>query len=888
MNIRGGLPASWRNGFRAVLAVLMFSSASSAIAAVSLTSVSPPSGPSAGGAPVTLTGSGFVQGATTVTFGGALAANVVVIDPSHLTAITPPQAVGPSTVTVAVPGDATSVAAAYTFVGVPTVSGVSPASGPATGGTVVTITGTNFVDVTGVSFGATPGTNVIVNNGASLTVTSPPGSGTVDITVTSAGGTSAANGNDRFTYTAVAPTLAINTTALAAGTVGQPYNQPLSVSGGTAPYNYAITGLPSGLGISNGAIAGTPTQAGGPYNITITVTDSSTGPGAPFSTTKALPLTINPAISNQVPSAPAVQAQTSSSTPVTIHATANAVGGPFTRVAISTSPSSGTAVVNGEDIVYTPAATTNGNVSFAYTLTNAFGTSAPIAVTVTVAAVPVAASNLQATVDANGTTDIDITGGAIGGPFTAANIVSVSPANAGTVTLIATPASAGATGNRYSLRFASAAAFAGTAIVTYTLSNANATSAPATARVTVAPRKDPSTDPDVSGLIGAQVEAARRFATTQIGNYNSRLEALHGTGRAPSSNGLNVILPNAQRKRDASRCDDVVGISERDACLRGDASPTALSKARSLDVRDKSVGTSGIGTGDGSAPNLPGVGTNEDRRFAFWTAGTVDFGFANTSAQRSGFRFTTGGVTLGADYRFSDQFSLGAGVGYGHDSTDIGSSGTRSTGDSYSGALYASFRPTPTLFVDAVAGFGTLSFDSRRWVIDANDYATGKRNGQQFFGSLSAGYEYRSDDWLFSPYGRLSASRSTLDQYSESGAGLNALTYFKQNVNTLSGALGVRAGFAKATPIGTFSPYIRVELQHDFNGQSLAGLAYADLASSGPVYFVPGSPYGSDRVQIGVGTKLRTRTLVFGLDYSATTGMGGLQQGVRLTMTAPF
>ncbi|AKM33291.3 hypothetical protein AB870_24115 (plasmid) [Pandoraea faecigallinarum] len=65
------------------------------------------------------------------------------------------------------------------------------------------------------------------------------------------------------------------------------------------------------------------------------------------------------------------------------------------------------AVENGEDIVYTPAATTNADVSFAYTLTNAFGTSTPIAVTVTVAAVPVPASNLQATVDANGTTDID-------------------------------------------------------------------------------------------------------------------------------------------------------------------------------------------------------------------------------------------------------------------------------------------------------------------------------------------------------------------------------------------------------------------------------------------------------------------------------------------------
>jgi len=686
---------------------------------------------------------------------------------------------------------------------------------------------------------------------------------------------------------------------------GQAYNQTFTATGGVAPYRYTVTtgALPVGLALDpvSGVLSGTATSTG-TSTFTVTVKDSSTGPGTPLSALQSY----NVNITGQVASAPAVQTQTLSSAPVTFRATANAVGGPFTRIAIATPPASGTAVVNGEDIVYTPTPSTSGDVTFAYTLTNAIGTSAPIPVTVSVRAVPVTAAPQETSVAANGTADFDITTGATGGPFTGANVVSISPANAGTATIISTSASpvaagvaraAVATGNTYTLRFVPAAAFAGVAVITYTVSNANATSAPGTAKVTVAPRKDPTTDPDVTGLIGAQVEAARRFATTQIGNYNQRLEMLHGKGRAPSSNGLNVVLPSADRgnSRDPARCQDVVGITDRDACLRGEVSPTAMNKAKSLDVRDKSdknasasgtSGTSGVATGDG--PDLPGEGENGDQRFAYWTAGTVDFGFANTAAQRSGFKFTTGGVTMGADYRFSDQFSLGAGVGYGHDSTDIGSSGTRSTGDSYSGALYASYRPIPVLFVDAVAGYGTLSFDSRRWVIDANDFARGKRNGQQFFGSLSAGYEYRTDDWLFSPYGRLTASRSTLDQYSETGAGLNALTYFKQNVNTLSGTLGVRAGFAKATRIGTFSPYIRVELQHDFNGQSLAGLAYADIASSGPVYFVPGSPYGSDRVQVGAGTKLRTGTLVFGLDYSVTTGMGGLQQGFRLTFTAPF
>lgn len=288
---------------------------------------------------------------------------------------------------------------------------------------------------------------------------------------------------------------------------------------------------------------------------------------------------------------------------------------------------------------------------------------------------------------------------------------------------------------------------------------------------------------------------------------------------------------------------------------------------------------------------MPGADATADAGqpdLAFWTAGTLDFGFANTSAQRSGFRFTTGGITAGADYRVSDRLSVGAGFGYGRDSTDIGNAGTKSTGDSYSVALYGSYRPLPTLFVDGVAGFGTLSFDSRRWVSDANDYAMGSRNGHQVFASVSAGYEHRDSVWLFSPYGRLSVSESTLDPFSETSAGLNALTYFQQTVTTVSGTLGLRTEYTQKTRWGTFLPYARVEYQHDFNGQSNAGLAYADLASAGPAYYVMGSPYGRDRMQVGLGTKFRTGPLTFGLDYSVMVGMGGLQQGVRLTFAAPF
>jgi hypothetical protein len=151
------------------------------------TSVSPNSGPVAGGTVVSITGTGFTNGAT-VTFGGTAASAVNVVGSTTITATTPAHASGQVNVVVRNPNTQSSTlpnAFTYAAAPAPTVSTVSPTSGTAAGGTPVTISGTNYVSGATVTFGGTTATGVIVNSSSSISATTPAhAAGAVNVVVT--------------------------------------------------------------------------------------------------------------------------------------------------------------------------------------------------------------------------------------------------------------------------------------------------------------------------------------------------------------------------------------------------------------------------------------------------------------------------------------------------------------------------------------------------------------------------------------------------------------------------------------------------------------------------------------------------------------------------------
>ena len=243
-----------------------------------VTALSPSAGAAAGGELVTITGANFTSGAT-VKFGTTAvpAADVTYMGATELRAYAPAGTLN-TTVQVSVTtteGTSADTSADDYAYGKPVVSSISPVTGPAAGGTTVTINGTGFTADVTVKFGLTTVTaaNLTVNSPTEITAKTPAGTaGTkVQVSVTNDEGTSPDTINDNFTYAGTGPSISSLTPS--AGNAGggdevviQGTNFPTDENARLAVYFGTVKVDSSDITLNSATrmtIAGAPAQAAG-------------------------------------------------------------------------------------------------------------------------------------------------------------------------------------------------------------------------------------------------------------------------------------------------------------------------------------------------------------------------------------------------------------------------------------------------------------------------------------------------------------------------------------------------------------------------------------------------------------------------------------------------
>ncbi|MDI9239079.1 autotransporter domain-containing protein [Lysobacter sp. LF1] len=726
---------------------------------------------------------------------------------------------------------------AYTFtVTADNLAGTGPASSASNSVTPKATQTITFVNPGAQNFGTTPTLTATSDSGLTPTFTS---STTGVCTITSGGALTfvtagactinadqAGNGS-YLAATQVSRSFTVNGTAPGAPTIGTAviagansatvsFTAP-AYSGGTSVTGYTVTSSPGGLIASGTAspIVISGLASGQAYTFTVRATNAS-GTGA------------SSAASNTVTPAPALVLSTGALATAT-HATAFAqalvvTGGaaPFTFTVASGALPRGVALDSDGTLSGTPEET--GRFSFTAEVRDANSTVAMQAYELVVAASAQSITGFTANPTApvfapNGTFTVSATGGASANPVVFATTTpAVCRVTAATVTMLSigrcslTADQAGDANHQVAAQVSldvdiapaqptlvwtqelrkvlgepafelsipqspSTGAFTfasnntavasvsgrtvtivgpGTAIITATQAAAgNYHGASIEVQLVVDGRPDPTRDNGVTGLLQAQVDASVRFAQAQQSNIHDRLRQVR-SGNNASGNNLSLSYASLGGRQ---------GLSV----------PLAQT------------------TDDTLWPQMP-------QGWGLWSAGTATFG---DSGQGS-YGFRTDGITFGVDRVIGDNLLLGLAGSVATNDSDLDRSTSRMASDQRSLALYGLWRAGDNLFVDGLIATGSLDFDIRRYSQEANVIGTAQRDGDQWFGSLSFGYEHRNDGMTFTGYGRFNAQRSTLDAYREHGLGLYDLAYREQDVDNSTVAIGLEGSYLMGASVRPF------------------------------------------------------------------------------------
>lgn len=171
-----------------------------ATSAPAFTSITPDHGTALGGTSVVIVGT-TLNAVKQVIIGGVACTGIVHTNDTHITCIVPQGSVGDSDILLRSRGGSDTEVDGYTYDSSVTCTSVTADTGPAAGGTAVTVAGTGFTNATSVKFGGVAATSVVIVSDISITCVTPAhAAGAVDVVVDAGtlGSGTAAGG---FTYT---------------------------------------------------------------------------------------------------------------------------------------------------------------------------------------------------------------------------------------------------------------------------------------------------------------------------------------------------------------------------------------------------------------------------------------------------------------------------------------------------------------------------------------------------------------------------------------------------------------------------------------------------------------------------------------------------------------
>lgn len=309
------------------------------------------------------------------------------------------------------------------------------------------------------------------------------------------------------------------------------------------------------------------------------------------------------------------------------------------------------------------------------------------------------------------------------------------------------------------------------------------------------------------------------FANTQYASIMDRLIALRGGAKGLSLAGLNLII---------------------------DGKMVPLAQVEDMVKQFFGGGASA----DGSAADEPG-GLLSDK-WGLWVRGNFSFGEKDASGASPAFDADQWAFVGGLDYRLSDKAVIGGALSYGSSSVDFAADDGALDTDSFSLSLYGSAYAAKNFYFDGIVNVANSSYDADRNItyVDGtgliNADATGDTDGLTLSGGLSAGYDFLLGGLTISPNVGFFYIDTTIDSFTESGAGGLNLIYDEQKFKSLTGNAGLRLTYAWNVAWGVLLPHLRADYVREFEDDvDVFGVRFAadpNAASTPPVLVATDNP----------------------------------------------
>jgi len=279
--------------------------------------------------------------------------------------------------------------------------------------------------------------------------------------------------------------------------------------------------------------------------------------------------------------------------------------------------------------------------------------------------------------------------------------------------------------------------------------------------------------------------------------------------------------------------------------------------------------------------------TAPESRWGLFADGGAAFGNQKTSVNQTGYNFTLGGFTIGADYRLRDNLLLGLATGYSNTSSSFYVSGGNVNANTVPFNAFAAYFPG-SLYAYGSVGYALNLYDLKRGLNFGGlaRTASSSTTGHQFNLYGETGYDLRLSRFILTPAATLAYSALWVGGVTEEGAGALNLQVAAQSANSLQTGLGARltiplqVGSVKVAPQG-YAFY-----QHEFANGSQGLNASLSQGSSTFNFQTDAAKRNFAVVGANVTVGL-TKNLYAQVNYNAEVGRGNytaqnINAGLRL------